>query len=282
MDAAYLPLANPPLETSQRFLNSAIEVKALGALPGDVNTKGPTGPQLTIGTFWAYDSATNLGTPPRLYTQIVSTILEETGAFEDPGELARALALINVAMANASIVAWRGKYQHAIQRPVRWIREADSSIKDANWQPLGSPRSKRQTKYCNPSEAALSAQSLIAGREDKQKFTPNFPAYPSGHATFGGACFKLLELLLGTDELGAKGSSVEVGSEELDPQTVDPFTGQGRPDPSVSFATTDDLMEANAYSRILLGVHWDFDGTDGVAAGKIIGEKTASAIYVVS
>jgi hypothetical protein len=31
------------------------------------------------------------------------------------------------------------------------------------------------------------------------------------------------------------------------------------------------MITENARSRIFLGVHWDFDGTAGVEAGKMIG-----------
>lgn len=278
LDAAFKPLKNPPSETSQRFLDSGRQVKVLGKLPTNPD-EGPTGLQLTVGTFFAYDGAANIGTPPRLYVQLLNQVLDARGDSLSAAALARLLALFNLAMANASIVAWRGKYEHAIQRPIQWIREAPTDIQDKYWQPLGSPRSTRESPYCTPKMSALGAQAFIAGTRDKQKFTPNFPAYPSGHATFAGACFEVLKAYLGSSYLLKDKKYVTLKSDELKSDTKDPFTKKGRPQKEEPFRLTDDLMDAAAYSRIVLGVHWDFDGIDGVAAGRIVGKQTAQKLY---
>jgi hypothetical protein len=78
-------------------------------------------------------------------------------------EIVRLFALVNVAMADAAIASWDSKYFYQYWRPVTAIR-AES---DPNFYPLGAPA----TNTAGPN------------------FTPPFPAYTSGHATFGGALF---------------------------------------------------------------------------------------------
>src|SRR5438552_10507360 len=98
-------------------------------------------------------------------------------------ELARLLALVNVAMADAGIAIWDSKYYYNVWRPITGIRESETgtgptgagdanpdTIGDPTWSPLGAPASNLQGP----------------------NFTPPFPAYPSGHAGFGGAFFQTL------------------------------------------------------------------------------------------
>ena len=61
--------------------------------------------QTEIGIYWGYDGTPYLGTPPRLYNQIVVQIAEQKGS--DAVELARLLALVNVAMAEAGLCVGR-------------------------------------------------------------------------------------------------------------------------------------------------------------------------------
>jgi Flp pilus assembly pilin Flp len=55
--------------------------------------------QTQIGIYWGYDGTPGLGTPPRLYNQIVVHIADEMGS--NAVELARLLALVNTALADA-------------------------------------------------------------------------------------------------------------------------------------------------------------------------------------
>ncbi|WP_085032290.1 vanadium-dependent haloperoxidase [Ensifer aridi] len=267
----------PP--NSATFEASARDVSARGALPPDVGRNGPQADQLTVGTFWAYDGAAGLGTPPRLYLQLVSQVIDAQRDPLDAAEWARLLALCSIAMADASIVAWQGKYEHAIARPIVWLRTlAPAEFRDPSWTPLGSPRSRRP----NPGAAAITnvdAQAVIGRTIDQQKFTPNFPAYPSGHAAFGGACFAVLEVWLRRDRLQSDGSPIALSSEELDALTIDPFTTRPRPTIGVDFVTTGKLREANLQSRVWIGVHWDFDGFDGDRAGAEVGRRVAATLY---
>src|SRR5215217_3158631 len=95
------------------------------------------------------------------------------------------VVLVNVAMADAGILAWDQKYIHDLWRPVVGIREHDVSMGPTGvgnndidddchvlWLPFGAPKTN----------------------ELKKNFTPPFPACPSGHATFGAAAFHMTRL----------------------------------------------------------------------------------------
>jgi hypothetical protein len=66
-------------------------------------------PKDTItGIFWAYDGVPGLGTPPRLYNQVVRAIaIQRRNTTE---QNARLFALVNLAMADAGIQCWHTKY----------------------------------------------------------------------------------------------------------------------------------------------------------------------------
>jgi hypothetical protein len=80
--------------------------------------------QTEIGIYWAYDGTPSLCAPPRLYNQIAVQIGLQMHA--DGAELARLLALVNVALADAGIAVWESKYHYEYWRPVTGIREADA------------------------------------------------------------------------------------------------------------------------------------------------------------
>src|SRR5207248_3782227 len=112
----------PPDMTSDAYTTAYNEVKNLG---GDVvNTPTQRTPEQTfIGTFWGYDGTPSLCAPPRLYNQITLQIADRSPL--QPVELARLLALVNVAMAEAGFSAWESKYHYDFWRPIIGIRESD-------------------------------------------------------------------------------------------------------------------------------------------------------------
>ena len=81
-------------------------------------------------------------------------------------------------------------------------------------------------------------------------FTPNFPAYPSGHATFGTACFETFAGLVGKTK---QQISVSFMSDEFNGLTTD-NEGVIRPAWKQTF-TLKEAIEQNKISRIYLGVH---------------------------
>ena len=97
-------------------------------------------------------------------------------------------------------------------------------------------------------------------------FTPPFPAYPSGHATFGGALFQTLRTFYGTDRI-----AFTFVSDEFNGVTRD-NTGQVRALAPRSFSTLSQAEAENGRSRIFLGIHWAFDSTQGIAQGRHVAD----------
>lgn len=192
---------------------------------------------------------------------------------------AELFAQVNVAMADAGIDAWHWKYQYDLWRPVVGVRYESAPDSDPFWAPLGAP------------------QTNVPGR---RTLTPNFPAYPSGHATFGAALFQSLRLALDTgsgpitlaDVLAEEDGGADISAEhftfvsdELDGVAGDP-DGSTRQLVPISFKSFARAVWENSVSRIYLGVHWRFDGiprhsnqnVGGVPLGLAIGEE-AHALF---
>lgn len=151
----------PPDLSSDQWAADYNETKAIGSLTSTVRTPEQT----DIGYFWA-DSG------PVLWQNALRYI--SNNYLNDVGDSARMFALADVALADAQIACWESKYFYNIWRPITAIRLGDQDSNpatdlDADWQPLIN--------------------------------TPNFPEYPSGHATVSGAVSHALRLFFGSDEL---------------------------------------------------------------------------------
>ena len=243
----------PPLDNPEYTL-AFEEVKALGG--DDITTDTARTAEATeIGIYWAYDGTPSLCAPPRLYNQIAMQIAKQrnTGTVET----ARLLALVNVAMADATLCCWESKYFYEFWRPVTGIRESDpgtgpsglgdgnaDTVGDVNYSPLGAP----------------------ASNATGPNFTPPFPAYPSGHATMGGALFQTLRRFYGTDHI-----AFTFVSDELNGVTLD---NSGNPRPLIprTFSSLSEAEEENGQSRIYLGIHWSFDKNEGIAMGRRVAD----------
>ena len=232
----------------KQVLGNGIAPGLMGTVPAGVNKRNAE--ETIIGVFWAYDGARKLGTPPRLYNQIVRAIAKAQNT--TPAENARLFALVNVAMADAGILAWEEKYRYEFWRPVVAIRE-DATNPDSGWLPLGAPNS-------NPDENNLPLGAMPTNNDAIKNFTPPFPAYPSGHATFGAAAFAIAELYFNEIRNGVDvAKDLKFVSEELDGKSKD---NKGAVRPRIERTFTDgfkQMIEENGFSRIFLGVHWSFD-----------------------
>lgn len=105
-----------PAPGTIRFRQAYNDVFKNGADPEVVAGSTNNAAKQFIGNFWGYDGAPLLGTPPRLYNQIVVTVANSRG-LTDVAEYARLLALVNATMGDAGIAAWDSKYFHNYWRP---------------------------------------------------------------------------------------------------------------------------------------------------------------------
>ena len=222
--AAFLP-PGPPAFSSPNYADDINEVRRKGGLlDTNVTTVERDEEETEIAQFWSYDRPDTFR-PPGQWNQIAQEVaIDEGNSLEDNALL---FAELNVAMADAGIVAWNGKYAYEQIRPVTAIRNADNdnnpnTTADPNWEPLIT--------------------------------TPNFPDYISGHSAFGGAAAGVLEDFFGNDV------SFETPSQEL-PGVSREFTSM---DGLSSFGVA---AEENAESRLYGGVHVDISNADGVAIG---------------
>jgi vanadium chloroperoxidase len=264
-------LAAPPSAASGldvKYLQALKDVRARGirpdltaTLPHDLFDDRRTGHDTLKGIFWGYDGSNRLGTPPRHYNQIIRQLAREKN--NDEGRNARLFAFVNAAMADAGILAWQHKYCFDYWRPVVGIREHDETFAppippgpnlvfddgDPGWLPLGAPNTNAPIGTKN--------------------FTPNFPSYPSGHATFGAAAFHIARMFYGI-------LPNDKNNDPLFPNTFvsDEFNGGNRDNmgtvrPRHARLFPGGLWQMimeNATSRVLLGVHWIFDAFDFTVA----------------
>lgn len=254
----------PPAMTSAAYTTAYNEVKNLGG-DGITTPTQRTPEQTFLGTFWAYDGTPSLCAPPRLYNQIAVQLGDQKHLNME--KLARLLALANVAMADAGFSSWESKFYWDFWRPIGGIRESDpgtgptgtgdgnaDTVGDTTFTPLGAP-----------------ASNLMG-----PNFTPPFPAYPSGHATFGGALFQTLRRFFGKDAL-----NFTFVSDEFNGMTHD-NAGNLRPYMPRYFTRLSQAEEENGQSRIYLGIHWSFDKTEGIKQGQHVADYVFDRAFKVT
>lgn len=160
--AAFAPNGLDGVPGTDRFVQELKEVRLLGGKQSTANTTVTRTPDQTqIAIFWSDDRPDTF----RPYGQL-NEIAEEVSIREKNTipENARLFAELNVALADAGIVAWDAKYNRQViqPRPDDVItggfgeqQGISGTVTDPEWEPLLN--------------------------------TPPFPDYISGHASFGGA-----------------------------------------------------------------------------------------------
>ena len=176
----------PPCDDAARAYATAFdEVKRLGGDGDrDADRRAPT-EQTQIGIYWAYDGTPSLCAPPRLYNQITMQIAEQTRA--------------------RRLSDWPGCSRSSTWRwPTRASRSGSRSTttsSGARSRASASPTRAPGRRGLGDGNAATLAIRLLAARRagqqpDRAELHAALPAYPSGHAGFGGALFETLRQLL--------------------------------------------------------------------------------------
>jgi membrane-associated phospholipid phosphatase len=155
-------IASVPSLISPEYLQEYRISKDIGSKDSKVRTPDQT----IIAKFWLDDTGTI--TPPGRWNQIAADLAIQRGNTLEQN--ARLFALLNIALADASIIDADQKYTFSRWRPITAIRAADKddnarTVPDPNWTPLLN--------------------------------TPSSPSYVSGHSTFGGAAEVVLTSAFG-------------------------------------------------------------------------------------
>lgn len=180
-----------------------------------------------IAEFWSDDCPIITFTPSARWISIANQVIQNEQVSLDIAVYT--FAKMGFALSDAGVRCWREKYRYNYLRPIDYIREV---MGHSHWN----------TIMCPDGSGGY--------------YTPNFPAYPSGHATFGAAAAEVLTDIYGhhytmTDR-SHEGRTEFLGM----PRIFDSF-----------FA----MAEENAYSRIPIGVHFAMDSDAGLDLGKDIG-----------
>lgn len=216
-------LAKPPLayssQPTSRFFSQAFEVHQM--------TTPLTYEQQWIGEFWSDDIYQLTFEPAGRWIAIAQQVISK-----EKVSLEKAIytyAKISLGLNDAGVSCWNSKYIYDVERPVSYIRR----VINPNWT----------SKLNNPLKKV-------------DGITPPFPAYPSGHSTFGGAAAAALTDIYGANY--ALTDNCHLGRTE--------FIGKPR-----SFKSFDAMADENAYSRIPLGVHFRMDCEEGLRMGYVAG-----------
>lgn len=225
-------LASPEYAAQLNGGPGVLGVKELG----ERNSPTRTADETEAAWFWANDRD---GTykPPGHLIYITRVVSQDQGL--TLSQNARLFGLVSIGLGDAGISAWDCKYDTDIDlwRPIDAIRETQD---DGN--PLTTP---------DPAWLPLN------------DFTPPFPAYVSGHATFGAVHAAIMAGYFGTDNV-----TFTIGSDEF---AVNP--GLGYPaNLTRTFTSFSQAAWENAMSRIWLGVHFYWDGLDGNIMGHQVGD----------
>lgn len=164
-------IENPALK-SEKYLIDYNEVKSIGSLNSSTRTEEET----FIAKFW-YELA-EMG-----WNKIAREVAKEKNL--SLIETARLFALLDIALADAYIAGWDGKYHYNFWRPRTAIRTTDDGIEgtvaDSTWEPLLP--------------------------------TPPVPDYPSTHSALGNAGAKILASVFGDEtSFSFYSSSADAGS----------------------------------------------------------------------
>jgi hypothetical protein len=204
--------AGPAALASDQYAADFNEVKAIGSSTSTTRTAFQT----EVALFWAGNTAL-------FWNRIALTMAAQRDT--SLSDNARLFAVLNVAMADAAIACWDAKYTYVFWRPITAIQLADTdgnpnTDPDPNWTPLIT--------------------------------TPNFPEYPSGHATVSPAAAVVLQNTFG----------------DSGPFTLDSEVVPGVLHAFDSFAAAaDEALVARIYG----GIHFRTSCRDGHQLGVAVG-----------
>jgi len=136
-------IADPPTKDPVEYYQAFDDVYREGGAQ-TLDTTRRTPEQTSNGLFWAYDGSNIIGTPLRLFNQIMRQVAfskKPAGTTDEKtnADFARLFALFNASLADAGIFAWQEKYGFEFWRPLSGVREDGGPLADPFWLSLGAP-----------------------------------------------------------------------------------------------------------------------------------------------
>lgn len=167
----------PPALTSARYARDFNEIKALGSATSTVRTAD----QGQIAIFWQSD------TPAAMWNRVADDLVAQRG-----GSLlhnARMLALMNIALADATIAIWNAKNHYDAWRPVTAIEQADldgnpRTAPDTTWTPLLTTPAFQEYPAAHPGVSNAAATVLASFYGDDTSFMITSPDPGGGERGF--------------------------------------------------------------------------------------------------
>lgn len=212
------PLAYSTVVTSQ-FFAQALEVCSF---PDNYENRW-------IGEFWSDDNFEQTFEPAARWVAITNQVMLQEKAHLETA--AYTYAKLGMGLSDAGVACWSSKFIYNVERPVSYINRS-----------------------INPKWITLLDNTV----KKVKGITPPFPAYPSGHSTFGSVAAEVLSNIYGY-KYAMTDKSHEFRVE---------FYGKPR-----SFNNFNEMAYENAISRILLGVHYRMDSEEGLRMGYNVGRK---------
>jgi hypothetical protein len=221
-DGRRFMIEGPPALTSERYATDFNQVKAWGS----VNSTVRSAEQTLISQHWAGVGTTT--TLNHVWNNLLGDVARSQGW--SGLDTARGYALLNMTFHDALLTSFTGKFVYGLWRPVTAIREADTdgnsaTDADPNWLPLLG--------------------------------TPPYPSAPGNMACVGASLSRVLERLVGRDDLRFSVT----------------WTGAGT-NPSVTrfYNGFRELADQEAYSRIWGGIHFLFETLSSIGQCSRIGD----------
>ncbi|MBK7798048.1 MAG: vanadium-dependent haloperoxidase [Saprospiraceae bacterium] len=185
-----------------------------------------------VAEFWSDDLfGLTFAPPPRMVAVMDQVFVKQNSTLE---EAVYANALMGITLNDCAVVCWNSKWYYNTERPEHFIKDQI----DPSWE------SQLDHPYTG-----------------QKGVTPAFPAYPSGHSTFGGGGAFALAAVWG-DHYTLTDRCHENRTE---------FIGSPR-----TFYNFSDLGLEDALSRIPLGVHIRIDCVEGVRLGREVGARVSA------
>lgn len=205
-------------DTSNRLFHEMNEVVQM-ANAARANFNGE---ESYIARFWSDDRVGLTFSPPTRFVAIANQVFKNKNTNLEKTVVT--MAKLGLAIHDAGVCAWKTKFYYNIERPISMIQR----FKDPSWNLPWLPE------------------------------TPAFPAYPSGHSTFGWAATEIL-----THEFGEYAMTDNCHADKIN------LVGPPR-----SYNSFYQMAQENAMSRIPLGVHFRMDAE----GGEILGKRVANNI----